>query len=329
MESPSPKRFDLRMTELNNEKENSNQYSNENIGLIEMEGLRRRTNSNVIGSNKSNLNGASFRPPKTSLMMSGIGMDTTTAKNMPNANHDGIRNNWNNVGNTDSSLQGSTVPNLVNTESTQLTIPAVIQDEIDDDDDGDLNHIEKWVVIIFGSNPNLYPTIQQRFESYGTVVSIHTPTSNKVMSASGNWMCIKYVSRLEAEKAICQDGTFHRTKNIHRHSQDCILLGVKRLNQSMAQKLGVDIYSSSYIHHKHHESSIYDNDIFNPTPKNGDNDDEKKQFQNGFYQKSESMESYVNDESIFLQASSSSKSSDNRKKGGVCSKILSWIFMWD
>jgi len=236
---------------------------------------------------------------------------------------------------------GKDLPHELNHEHQLSTL---VQENKHEEGD-EIYHLNRWVVLIFGSNPSLYPTLQQRFESYGNVIAIHTPllsntVSNTVSStvsntvngnntptANGNWMCIKYKSALEAEKAICQDGTFHRSmtnplyhppqqKQQHR---DSTLLAVKRLNPRLAEQLGVDLYSTNTeygdpIYDHFMSSSTYTNPPIPVTNKNGNIDNPI----NG--------DLYADEDSILLRTSVSSRSV---KKKDFMDKVLSWIFMWD
>ena len=410
MESPSPQRFDYNMIGKSSsvKKSGTRGDATRDDGMSITGtggGLRRRTNMNMNMNMSSNLNATggatnlvdddfAFRPPpKMSLMMSSFGMVGAGGMVQSNNNNNNNNSNGSNMDNatTNSAPQttNTTTTNVnangttSSSTSTALIVPTVTQDEmnnLDDDDDEyeeDMHHLGKWVVVIFGSNTSLMRTIQQRFESYGTIVAIHTPASTTSISSTsaaamvnGNWICIKYKSRLEAEKAICQDGTFHSAiipqgrasrgsggaggagaggsynqSYGYHHRQGCILIGVKRLSESIAQKLGVDIYASDYTNSYNHEyGNHYDNSMpsalstdananANAKVINGNYGNEREQHLRQLNNKRKNynqQHAHAEDEDILLGAERSYAHVTKRVAGNsVCEKVLSWIFMWD
>jgi len=84
---------------------------------------------------------------------------------------------------------------------------------------------ECWA-IVFGFDPEMLEDVQYRFSSYGTIVR---QTSGL---RAGNYICLKYRTRMQAEKACCQNGTFHKSG---------IIIGVRRMDAKIAGEIGLDI----------------------------------------------------------------------------------------
>ena len=343
IETPSPLRFgyDSYSKRSSNETPTASSTTSPstNMNVIGTEGLRRRPAIANNSANSMDMDFGSFRPPTASLIMSSVGMmKTDSTQNMQNKTPDiGSHQKPSSMpipGTTDSEIQHSNNSML---KATVKAPPILIQDELEHEEGDFHEHISKWVIVIAGFNPSLFKTIQQRFESYGTVIAIHTPASST--SKIGNWVCLKYQSRLEAEKALCQDGTFHsmnasNSSQNNRHSvpngPNCILIGVKRLNSSMIQQLGVDIFATGYSDHQHSHNIHQAPSGFDEFHKY----DNSSIFPQSFVENKESQAGkklVMEDESILLDASSSDTpiTQKRKKDNSFMERVLYWIFMWD
>ena len=64
----------------------------------------------------------------------------------------------------------------------------------------------KWVILHGFSNSSQCQAILSKFDKLGTVVSKY-PSLVHDSTFKGNWICVKYDSELQANKALCQHGT--------------------------------------------------------------------------------------------------------------------------
>lgn len=166
--------------------------------------------------------------------------------------------------------------------------------------------LSRWVVLVHGSDDlddRIQLSLQRRFESYGTILRNHTAAATDNNARSGNWICFQYKSRSEAEKALCQDLTFHG-------GADSMLLSLKRLDCGTAKRLGIHIDDSL--------DSSSGPGLFSPgvpSPRS-------------LYQ--DRAITTVDDESILLGDDASNTYSSRRNiKEGFCYKVLAWVFMWN
>jgi len=117
------------------------------------------------------------------------------------------------------------------------------------------NPYASWAVVYGYANSAQLNTVLNRFGSYGTILAHHggiggnggggtdtaAPSSS---SANSNWICLRYETALQAEKAICQHGTFlnggHPSagEGIARN-EPLIIVGVMRMDAGVARRLGL------------------------------------------------------------------------------------------
>ena len=109
---------------------------------------------------------------------------------------------------------------------------------VNDDEDGDVStsfvtcaptHMQQdpyecWVVV-YGFQQEDAQAVLYQFTSYGTIVR---QTSG---IRTGNFMCLKYITRMQAVKALCQSGTFLSG------SRD--LIGVRKVDARFASEIGL------------------------------------------------------------------------------------------
>ena len=107
-------------------------------------------------------------------------------------------------------------------------------------------------MVVYGfANASQLNTVLNRFGTYGTVLSRHGGSS--IGSGSGgttptNWVCLRYETYLQAEKALCQHGTFldgglpssgERRAGGGGGAASLIIVGVMRVDAALARTLGL------------------------------------------------------------------------------------------
>lgn len=92
-----------------------------------------------------------------------------------------------------------------------------------------------WVTVYGFVNNAQYRSLLARFESYGTVLSRHGGDGSG--SGGTNWICLRYETALQAEKALCQHGTF--LDGGAGRSGEVSIVGVMRVDATLARKLGL------------------------------------------------------------------------------------------
>jgi len=96
-----------------------------------------------------------------------------------------------------------------------------------------------WVVIYGIPNPaSQHMSLLHRFETYGTILQRHASSDDV-----SNFVCFKYESPLQAEKALCQHGTFLECSSGRQggmsNKSGIVIIGVARVDRTMAMKLGL------------------------------------------------------------------------------------------
>jgi len=95
-----------------------------------------------------------------------------------------------------------------------------------------------WVVIYGIPNPaSQHMSLLHRFETYGTILQRHASSDDV-----SNFVCFKYESPLQAEKALCQHGTFLECSSGQggmSNKSGIVIIGVARVDRTMAMKLGL------------------------------------------------------------------------------------------
>ena len=135
--------------------------------------------------------------------------------------------------------------NLADSNSARLTSNNVVQDEEEEDvgtttisimtNQTMTTHMhqdpyECWVVV-YGFQREDTQLVLYQFASYGSIVR---QTSG---IRTGNFMCLKYSTRMQAVKALCQNGTFVSG------SQD--LIGVRKVDSRFASEVGLNIHDDA------------------------------------------------------------------------------------
>eukprot|EP00586_Coscinodiscus_wailesii_P010242 CAMPEP_0172495464 /NCGR_PEP_ID=MMETSP1066-20121228/71387_1 /TAXON_ID=671091 /ORGANISM="Coscinodiscus wailesii, Strain CCMP2513" /LENGTH=389 /DNA_ID=CAMNT_0013267153 /DNA_START=36 /DNA_END=1205 /DNA_ORIENTATION=- len=176
--------------------------------------------------------------------------------------------------------------------------------------DSNADEMSKWV-IVYGFPAHCYDDILRRFETYGHIISYVPPPSNE----ESNWVCLKYVSRIQAEKALCQDGTFHHEEAANKLERARVILGVRRLDRAMAGRIGVVSDENGPV------SIDYGAVRRKSTDSPGVQDGDRTNTSNPYQDQNHYDESILLGEKDILVPYKSSESS-------VCDKVLRWVFMW-
>jgi nuclear pore complex protein Nup53 len=122
----------------------------------------------------------------------------------------GLRGERNSSSSNGLSSNGGALSETLNL--TPLPVPASANDVLHGD------HFETWVTV-FGFPPSAISDVLRRFQGFGEVVDHR---------ASGNWLHVRYATRLQAEKALCQNGALI--------NNGMIMVGVRRCNaQTLSQ----------------------------------------------------------------------------------------------
>jgi len=177
---------------------------------------------------------------------------------------------------------------------------------------------DTWVVLFgfgspSGSSNNSNPedsrrinTIVQTFESFGSVtrrIEHSQSSANTSSHNTSNWMCLRYATRLQAEKALCQNGSCFTT------SGSRILVGVVRLSPTLARKLNVDIGGTGQTTAAARQTASTSESSSTPLKRMRDDGDKL----------------LLNEEDVVLMPSPFKKS---RGRYGLVTTILSWVFDW-
>jgi len=116
------------------------------------------------------------------------------------------------------------------------------------------NPYASWVVVYGFANASQLNTVLNRFGTFGTVLSRHGGVSAAGSrssvggTAATNWVCLRYETSLQAEKALCQHGTFldgglpssgERRAGGGGGPGSLIIVGVMRMDAALARTLGL------------------------------------------------------------------------------------------
>ena len=209
-----------------------------------------------------------------------------------------------------------------------------------------------WV-LVYGipiQNPIYYQALLVRFASYGTIQhrfptsyddsddssskttstqlssstrNTHTTTNTTIQptlsstthfsSMAINWICIRYDTVLEAEKAMCQNGTIFTLSSSSYGPNPKMIVGVLRLDISLANELGLDIKAIQSSHTTTTSSSAIP-------------------WNNGINksQNIDSSNTLCKEEDILLMdrpsLDTSSIHPNDRRRTNICQKIMSWFY---
>ncbi len=228
------------------------------------------------------------------------------------------------------------------------------------------------MVISGFTNALEYNKILTNFASYGTIVDRYPSStfSNDGASGSGgvqvrtgsNWVCIKYESSLQADKAICQNGSLVHVAGMNSLSSnsnsrsnsgssplspssnftfqdDIVIIGVMRMNEGMAMKLGlknyIEIGSTGYEKRIGGSRDVNSSGKGTSTPAINSNGNVTKQNINN----PRFASSINNEDDILLLGDDGGRKKTVGNlhhggqhpvgsRGGVCDKVLSWYFGW-
>jgi hypothetical protein len=205
--------------------------NNDNNGLGI--GLRHRR----VGSNTTNKEINSISSLYTSLPMKSI--PKKSLWNMPSTDHSFIQENPS-VVKTSSSIPENVCSNkFLQTNSiisTKGTVPRISKTDV-------INLTLQYAntVLVYGftaCSTLQYDSILSQFSSYGTVL-FRYPQTPVHPSSKANWIILEYETRLEAEKALCQNGLLLDARLMSSKREEVMILGVMRLDVSIARKLGL------------------------------------------------------------------------------------------
>ena len=189
------------------------------------------------------------------------------------------------------------------------------------------NPYASWVVVYGYANSAQLDTILNRFGTYGTILAHHGGMSGSYGSdsaaadsaaaasasssaANSNWICLRYETALQAEKAICQHGTFLHGGNPSAggaggRNEALLIVGVMRMDAGVARRLGL---------------AGPEGGVAPPRMSGG------RPLITG-----KTTKALLSEEDILLGGSGSGDGSGTLaagRQGSVCDKVLGWIFMW-
>ena len=190
------------------------------------------------------------------------------------------------------------------------------------------NPYASWVVVYGYANSAQLDTILNRFGTYGTILAHHGGMSGSYGSdsaaadsaaaasasssaANSNWICLRYETALQAEKAICQHGTFLHGGNPSAggaggRNEPLLIVGVMRMDAGVARRLGL---------------AGPEGGVAPPRMSGG-----RPLLTGG-----KPTKALLSEEDILLGGSGSGDGSGTLaagRQGSVCDKVLGWIFMW-
>jgi len=158
-----------------------------------------------------------------------------------------------------------------------------------------------WVVVYGFSNNTQYKSLLARFDSFGTVLSHHG--SDGSGSGGTNWVCLRYETTLQAEKAICQHGTL--LDGGAGKGVEVSIIGVMRVDVTLARKLGLS------------------------GPEGGAPSLGSFGSSNLSYEEKEDM--MLEERDILIGGAHHGRALNalaNRRENDICGKVVSWIFGW-
>ena len=182
-------------------------------------------------------------------------------------------------------------------------------------------------MVVYGfANTLQLNTVLNRFGTYGTVLSRHGgggaagSSSSVGGTAPTNWVCLRYETYLQAEKALCQHGTFldgglpssgERRAGGGGGPGSLIIVGVMRMDAALARTLGLAGPEGGVA-------------LTAPGVGGGGRSSNKS-----------SASALLAEEDILLGGGDRNASLAGVPglhvkggDGGVCEKVLGWVFMW-
>jgi len=236
-------------------------------------GLRRRA---VGGSTSTSSGGKKFRPPLPVMTRLGVSTDAP----------DTLKENLMTHPNIDSTQLYNKTQQLPTPQSITPTTTKAVATPTSIVASFSATNYSPWVVIWGFTNALEYNKIIANFSSYGKVVDQYPPSSstfstnnnNNGIRTGSNWACVKYESSLQADKAICQNGSLVHITGVNSVSidksksnngtinsdssgpmssssssspmpssnftvqDDIVIIGVMRVNEGIAMKLGLKNY---------------------------------------------------------------------------------------
>eukprot|EP00979_Chaetoceros_neogracilis_P007214 scaffold1521_cov271-Chaetoceros_neogracile.AAC.22 len=212
-------------------------------------GLRQR---NI--ASRGGLTGATSRvgapPPKRSMMNMNVNMNMAAEKSFQNhAQSDkenihisSMTNSKSDATESDASMKKICDNNSNNATSNSQAINPFAQSPMD---------YNQWIVIYGFSTSSQCQVILSKFDKLGTVVA-QFPSLVHDSSDEGNgrnWVCIKYQSVLQADKALCQHGSLmdmHGSHAVTRGGggagQQPMIVGVMNMDEVIASRLGLNLF---------------------------------------------------------------------------------------
>lgn len=183
-------------------------------------------------------------------------------------------------------------------------------------------------VLVYGfdsSSIEQYEMVHSRFRSNGTILSRYPTIASSTNNS--NWVCFEYKSRIEAEKALCQHGTFLDATD----SSNITIIGVMRVNAVIAQKLAL---KGSFGGANSVTRRAQDNENENSRRSRMDENVSVDQTtKNDVYTPSPKKKALLSEDDILLFNSSpqGTITCDNENigiRGTFVLMILTWIFQW-
>jgi hypothetical protein len=307
---------------------------NQQSDLASSSGLRRRTTAGTALPRGTN------RPPIPNMTRLGESIDTT---NDFNGNLKGKARKDNLIENP--------VANILKTQKENQPPQSIIPKAFS------ATNYNSWVIIYGFSNELEYNTILTNFEGYGTMTDKYPSTSSNGNSKSGirsgsNWVCVKYDSSLQADKALCQNGSLvHVVGNVsHGKSpsgetsnsmqDDIVIVGVMQMDESVAMKLGLKNYleMGSTGFERIGNSGKQEQGLYQNAPSTNDGMKQKNARSADTKQKNARFASSVMDEDDILLLGDDSRRRNGAhgsqgeelagRGNGPCEKMLSWYFSW-
>ncbi len=210
-----------------------------------------------------------------------------------------------------------------------------------------------WV-LLYGFTNNLeFDTIFANFENFGIVTerfpsSYSNGSSEHGIRSGSNWVCLKYESTLEAEKALCQNQSLIHIRGQNSvirtnptatsnssasngemsssFQDDIVAIGVMRIDENIAMKLGL----TNYLVNGNTGFQRLNQSRSQSHKMNGDkNEDQQMRF----------AKSITSENDILLLGNEKLRHSsadgqglldydDDDRDGGVCEQFLAWFFQW-
>lgn len=312
--------------------------SQQSSDLASSTGLRRR-----VGTT-GGVEGTGYRPPLPSATRLGVSMDAP----------DDFKENWNinkvhdNVKNNTMKINGSKPFESTNMKSNGVIGGTQTQNDPPQSlvlSDVSATDYKCWVIIYGFTNSLEYKNILASFETFGTIVDKYPSTlsnadytAGRRSGSSSNWVCIKYKSSIQADKAICQHGSFMHivgtdsstgTSNYTGSQQDnTVIVGVMRMDERGAMRLGLKNYLEFGSTGVENVNKIGQKAIENDTSTS--NEEEKRvRF----------ASSTMNEDDILLLGNDRKRSrnqtgsngqifADVSRSSSACEKFLAWFFNW-